>query len=71
MLLLSKMRLQILGILETGASKILPISADTLRVVLILPDSAGLLPLGETNDRGPGVARARRRVLASLATGVA
>jgi hypothetical protein len=65
------MRLQVVGILENGASKILPISADTLRVLLILPDSAGPPSPGETNGRGPGVARARRRVMASLATGVA
>jgi len=32
------MRLQVLAILENGASKVLPKASDTLRVLLILPD---------------------------------
>ena len=32
------MRLQVLAILENGASKILPKGSDTLRILLILPN---------------------------------
>jgi hypothetical protein len=64
------MRLQVFAILENGVSKILPRQADTLRVLLILPDRVEARP-SDRPERGPipAVAEGRRRVMASLAGG--
>ena len=66
------MRLQVLAILENGASKILPKGADTLRVLLILPNPEGT-PKSEIEaaQRGLPASPIRRRVMASLAGGSA
>ncbi len=62
------MRLQVLAILENGASKILPKGSDTLRILLILPNQEGV-PKSESQagERRPPSSPIRRRVMASLA----
>ena len=65
---MGNMRLQVLAILENGASKILPKGTDTLRVLLILPNPEGgpKLESGAAQRRLPA-SPIRRRVMASLA----
>jgi len=66
------MRLQVFAILENGASKILPKGADTLRVLLIVPDQEGAAKSdGQTGQRRLPASPVRRRVMASLAGGSA
>jgi hypothetical protein len=65
-----QMRLQVLAILENGASKILPKASDTLRVLLILPDQQGLAkPGGQVRPGAERTSPVKRRILASLASG--
>jgi hypothetical protein len=65
-----QMRLQVLAILENGASKVLPKASDTLRVLLILPDPQGTAKPGAQIRPGAQPASpVRRRILASLASG--
>jgi hypothetical protein len=65
-----EMRLQVLAILENGASKILPRASDTLRVLLILPEPPGPAKPGDRARPGAEVAGpVKRRILASLASG--
>lgn len=67
---LMQMRLQVLAILENGASKILPKASDTLRVLLILPDQqAASKPGAEVRLGAKPASPVRRRILASLARG--
>jgi len=62
------MRLQVLAILENGASKILPKGSDTLRILLILPNPEGAPKSeSETAPHRPPASPIRRRVMASLA----
>jgi len=66
------MRLQVLAILENGASKLLPAGSDTLRILLILRDQDITSKVGgQGGDRGPPTGPVRRRVMASLAGGSA
>src|SRR5438309_8331929 len=65
---LGHMRLQVLAILENGASKILPKGSDTLRILLILPNPEGApRSESETAPHRPPASPIRRRVMASLA----
>src|SRR5947209_4852720 len=65
---LGHMRLQVLAILENGASKILPKGSDTLRILLILPNPEGAPKSeSETAPHRPPASPIRRRVMASLA----
>lgn len=65
------MQLQVFAILENGVSKLLPRQSDTLRVLLILPDATNGRQ-AETEGMGARPApERRRRVMASLASGVA
>jgi len=66
------MRLQVLAILENGASKILPKGSDTLRILLILPNQeAAPMSEGQAAQRRLPASPVRRRVMASLAGGSA
>ncbi|TLZ79162.1 MAG: hypothetical protein E6K05_08980 [Methanobacteriota archaeon] len=66
------MRLQVLAILENGASKIFPKGADTLRILLILPNQeAAPNSDGQAAQRRLPASPVRRRVMASLAGGSA
>jgi len=66
------MRLQVLAILENGASKILPKGSDTLRILLILPNQeAAPNSDGQAGQRRLPASPVRRRVMASLAGGSA
>ena len=65
-----QMRLQVLAILENGASKILPKASDTLRVMLILSEQQGpAKPSAQVRSGAEPASPIRRRILASLATG--
>jgi len=62
-----QMRLQVLAIMENGASKIIPKGSDTLRVLLILRAQEGS-PSAESpeSQRGSPPSPIRRRVMQSL-----
>src|SRR5947208_10185263 len=65
-----QMRLQVLAIMENGASKIIPKGSDTLRVLLILRAPEGS-PSSESpeSQRGSPPSPIRRRVMRSLVAG--
>lgn len=65
-----QMRLQVLAIMENGASKIIPKGSDTLRVLLILRAPEGS-PASESpeSQRGSPPSPIRRRVMRSLVAG--
>src|SRR6266566_799702 len=66
------MRLQVLAILENGASKIFPKGSDTLRILLILPNQeAAPNSDSQAAQRRLPASPVRRRVMASLAGGSA
>jgi len=60
------MKLQVLAILENGASKILPKGSDTLRVLLILQDQREAAQSSARSPSRNSSARVRQRLMSDL-----